>query len=162
MVPFSTCPPAQPQLLAPPSGSRCTRCPFVMAGIATASAVMSGPSGLMAPPPPGVSTPPRVTLLPYYSFIPSAWWIMMPLPYLVCSGGGGGSSCINCSLGCVSFTLRLAPCGSVSAEWNSLIGGFSFKNQRGLSCMHTWGSVKLKSRSVVLYQHSTSREMLIA
>ena len=34
----------------------------------------------------GVSAPPEVTLLPYYSFIPSAWWIMMLLLYLVCCG----------------------------------------------------------------------------
>lgn len=33
-----------------------------------------------------VSAPPQVTLLPYYSFILSLWWIMMLLPYLVCRG----------------------------------------------------------------------------
>lgn len=33
-----------------------------------------------------VSAPPEVTPLPYYSFTPSAWWIMMLLAYLGCRG----------------------------------------------------------------------------
>lgn len=44
------------------------------------------------PPLRGVSAPPEVTLLPYYSFLPSAWWIMMLLPYLVCCGNHAQAS----------------------------------------------------------------------
>lgn len=54
------------------------------------------------PPLRGVSAPPEVTLLPYYSFIPSAWWIMMLLPYLVCCGNRARASIAHS----VAFHLR--------------------------------------------------------
>ena len=87
------------------------------------------------PPLRGVSVPPEVTLLPYYSFIPSAWWIMMMLlPYL-CGNHAHASNAHSVafhlcagSLFTLATLVRLMPrrnlLKSISFSNNNLFSGY--------------------------------------
>lgn len=72
------------------------------------------------PPLRGVSAPPEVTLLPYYSFIPSAWWIIMLLPYLVCCGNHTHASIAHAVAFHLCACLLLIDLLSALVNWTRL------------------------------------------
>lgn len=105
--------------------------------------------------------PPKVTLLPYYSFISSEWWIMMMLlPYLVCCGNQA-HAWIAHSVAfhlCAGSLLAdvLATAVHLKADLNSAL--YQWRGSAG--CMQTSGLPSVHNLRCFVHYRVFSRRLL--